>query len=144
MSAPSPLTRRHVYRALAAIPLLLLVDVAWLVLNRGNYNRLVRAVQGRDLELHYGGGVLSYLLLYVALVAIALPAMDADAWRPPWSAACRHAGLLGFCVYGVFNATNLAIFGGYRDWMAIVDTCWGGVVLTLVALAVFRWIPCGS
>ena len=135
------ITRHRVYRALVAFPLLLLLDVVWLVINRSNYNRLVYAVQGRDLRLHYGGGALSYLFLYIALVCIALPAMDSDT-APAMRSSLRHAGLLGLCVYGVFNATNLAIFNRYRDWMAIVDTLWGGILLTLVASAVFWWIPC--
>ena len=44
--------------------------------------------------------------------------------------------LLGFCLYGVYDMTSLALFK-YWTWpVAIVDCIWGGVLVALVSVFV--------
>ena len=38
------------------------------------------------------------------------------------------AFILGFTIYGIFDATNLAIFKGWKPELALIDTLWGGVL----------------
>ena len=36
--------------------------------------------------------------------------------------------VFGFCIYAVFDFTNLAIFRGYRFNLALVVMIWGGIL----------------
>ena len=40
----------------------------------------------------------------------------------------NDAFILGFCVYGIYEFTNIAIFKNYKWIAAIVDTLWGGIL----------------
>ena len=41
------------------------------------------------------------------------------------------AFLLGLCIYGVFETTNLAIFAEWDVNTALIDIGWGGVLFAL-------------
>ena len=42
-----------------------------------------------------------------------------------------HAVILGLCIYGVYESTNLAIFEKWDFETLVIDTLWGGVLLKL-------------
>jgi uncharacterized membrane protein len=42
------------------------------------------------------------------------------------------AFILGFCVYGIFDFTNMAIFKKYNLKTAISDTLWGAILFFIV------------
>lgn len=46
-----------------------------------------------------------------------------------------RAGVFGLGVYGVYNATNLAVFPNYTQEIAIRDTIWGIVLCVGVSYA---------
>jgi uncharacterized membrane protein len=40
----------------------------------------------------------------------------------------KYGAFFGFVVYGIYNATNYAIFTNYNPITAIIDTLWGTFV----------------
>ena len=42
-----------------------------------------------------------------------------------------RAGILGVCIYAIFDFTNMAILNNYRLDLSIIDSIWGGVLFSL-------------
>ena len=43
-----------------------------------------------------------------------------------------EAFIFGIILYGVYDTTNYATILKYDKWVAIIDTFWGGILLTIV------------
>jgi len=41
------------------------------------------------------------------------------------------AFILGFCVYGIYEGTNYAMFKKWPMQIALMDTIWGGILFAL-------------
>jgi uncharacterized membrane protein len=126
--------------------LLLVLDMAWIGSNLSRYQALVQKVQGSPLDLNYTGAAISYATIYLALILFAIPlsekaSLDGSDGRL-WI-AFRNGGLLGFCIYGIYDFTNLSIFKNYSPTMAVVDTCWGTTLFTLITYASLYFFPSG-
>ncbi len=101
---------------------ILILDFLWIYMYfRIPFGEMVEQVQGHPMKIRPVGAVLSYAAL-VGLAYIFLPKVS-DA---------KEAFLLGFLVYGVFDATNYAIFTKYKGTIAIVDALWGGLLFAAV------------
>ena len=46
----------------------------------------------------------------------------------------KNASILGFCIYAIYNFTNLAIYNFYNIKLAVVDTLWGTFLFGFVVL----------
>jgi uncharacterized membrane protein len=128
-----------------ALVLILGLDAIWISSNRKMYGDMVRSVQGSVMHVRQLAAVVAYVLMYVGLVVLVLPALLASttstkgqAKRPSLAEVVRVAGLYGFTVYGIYNATNMAIFKAYPLKVALMDTAWGTFVYTFTAWAVTR------
>jgi len=121
-----------------AIALLLALDFVWLAL-LGAGQRFLTAVKSLGAAPTWSAwqlGLLvagAYVLLGWGLCSFAvLPALEQPS--PRWSAVAKGA-LFGFVVYGVFDLTNLALFGsGYGFGLAASDMAWGTFVCGAAAL----------
>lgn len=121
----------------AAVALLLLLDFVWLYI-LGFGGRFLAMAQGLGVVArpawHLGlVGVGAYALLSWGLCAFALiPAMGA---ARPRLTACLKGALLGLVVYGVYDLTNLVVFGSsYGVGLAATDVGWGVFVMGSAAL----------
>ena len=114
-------------REFFAIALLMTLDCVWIALNQKNYNGLVKLVQGSDLKLNLNGAVAAYLVMGFALYLIVFKNIERDKnTKDVVVLALKHGAALGFVIYGVYNATNLAIFRNYQaSSMYLIDTLWG-------------------
>ena len=114
--------------------LLLILDIGWIGVNLGRYQQLVEKIQSSPLELNYVGACISYSIIYTALVLFAIPYSElaSDSEHTKIWTAFRNGGILGFCIYGIYDFTNLSIFANYDPMMAVIDTCWGTTLFTLV------------
>ena len=123
--------------------LIAICDGLWLSLNINAYNRGTRAVQGSDITMNPYGAFLSYGCLYALLILYAVPMVlhviqmqKASLWNAKLRIAIQYGGLLGLLVYGVYNFTCLAILQHYPLDVAIRDTLWGGILFTVICMAV--------
>lgn len=122
--------------AVFVVGLVMLMDALWLLANRGGYNRLVTAVQGRPIAINMVGALVAYACVLGLLFFFAFPVARANITkRGPMGAALWGGGLLGILAYGVFNGTNMGIFGGWRGGMVLADMLWGGFLFTVATLA---------
>jgi len=99
-----------------------LVYILWL--SRGFYAAAARRVSGRDLP---GGRLADAAVAYGLLLGGFLAFVPALAARPGWGLATAGAAY-GLVVYGVFNATNRALFGEWGVGVSVRDTAWGTAI----------------
>lgn len=127
---------------LVAVVTMLVLDALWLTLNKKRYANMVQAVQKSALKANMYAAITAYVLMVLALVTIVIPNAKRSK-APPVQSALRHGALFGFVAYGIYNATNLAIFKEYNLTVALMDTAWGTFlffVVTWVALAVPKYV----
>ena len=125
-----------------ALIFMLGLDAAWIGGNKSMYANAAQRVQnGRAMQLNVPAAVLSYVLVYAALVGVCLPAVThPDAYENVSGsfvadAAKRsvvHAGVLGFLVYGIYNLTTKAVLHKYPWKVCVLDTMWGSFMFTAV------------
>lgn len=119
------------------ILMILFIDFIWLYINRSNYNNLVKKIQGSDIQLNLIGTGLSYLCVFLALFMFTIPMINNEYEKNKnqslFLLSVKYGGTLGLIIYGVINATNIAIFKNYDVKIAIMDTIWGFVLYTSMA-----------
>ena len=86
------------------------------------FAKMVKGIQKDDMKINMFGAIGSYLLLILVLYKFIIVERKSPS----------DAFLLGSCIYGIFDFTNIAIFKKYNLLPALLDTLWGGVLFYLV------------
>jgi uncharacterized membrane protein len=94
------------------------------------FAKMVKGIQKEEMTLNMYGVVGSYILLVLVLYKFIILERKSP----------TDAFILGLCVYGVFDFTNIAIFKNYKWIPAMLDTLWGGVLFYLVTLVTYKVI----
>lgn len=100
-----------------AVLLLILVDLPWLMLIGETAQKLILRIQGSDLKLRYAPVLVVYLALAYLVTKTESP---------------MEAFKVGVATYAVYDFTNLAMFKNYTLSFAILDSLWGGILLSLI------------
>ena len=103
--------------------LLVLVDSVYLFfIGKPVFDKTVAAIQNSALVVNIAPAIFTYILMAILLnyfiISVNKSAFDAF--------------ILGFCTYGIFDFTNLAIFKKYTITAAITDTLWGAILFFVV------------
>ena len=103
--------------------LLILVDSIYLFfIGKPVFDKTVAAIQNSSLVVNVAPAIFTYVLMAILLnyfiISVNKSAFDAF--------------ILGFCTYGIFDFTNLAIFKKYTIKAAITDTLWGAILFFVV------------
>jgi uncharacterized membrane protein len=81
---------------------------------------MIRKIQhGENVQINYVAAFLTYILIATILYII-IPT------HRPW-----EAFILGFCIYGIYDLTNLALFKHWDVKLAVLDMCWGGILFAI-------------
>jgi uncharacterized membrane protein len=103
--------------------IMILIDIVYLsFIGKPIFDRTVSAIQNSSLVVNIPPAIFTYILMAVALNYFIISAN-----KPPFDAF-----ILGFCMYGVFDFTNMAIFKKYNLKTAIGDTLWGAILFFTV------------
>ncbi len=86
------------------------------------FAKMVKGIQKDDMKINMFGAIGSYLLLILVLYKFIIVERKSPS----------DAFLLGFCIYGIFDLTNIAIFKNYKLLPALLDTIWGGILFYIV------------
>ena len=125
------------YPYIITIIAVLFIDFIWLYLNRSNYNSLVRKVQGSNIQLNFIGTGLSYFCVIAALFLYSIPKIKNEYKKNKNQSllllSMIHGGTMGIIIYGVINASNIAVFKNYDVYVSIMDTVWGFVIYTFAS-----------
>ena len=103
--------------------LLVLVDCIYLYfIGKPVFDKTVAAIQNSALVVNMPPAIFTYILM-----AILLNYFIISVNKSPFDAF-----ILGFCAYGIFDFTNMAIFKKYNLKTAITDTLWGAILFFTV------------
>jgi|TARA_B100001287_G_C22686548_1_gene534135 uncharacterized membrane protein len=116
-------------RFLFSSAILLALDFIYLNLVKEQYATQIVAIQRVVMKVKIIPAIVCYALLIIALNYFIL-----RTHRP-----ILEAFLLGFIIYGVFDATNYAIFKKWDLRLAISDAIWGGVLFALTTYFVYSF-----
>jgi uncharacterized membrane protein len=108
---------------------MLALDILYLT-NIGGplFDKMVRNIQKEEMKLNMFGAIGAYILLILVIYKFIILER-----KPP-----IDAFILGVCIYGVFDFTNIAIFRNYKLFPALVDTVWGGVLFYSVTWFTYK------
>jgi uncharacterized membrane protein len=116
-----------------SICVLLILDISWITLSKKMYAALVGNVQKSPMKVNMIYAIVAYVLMILGFVYFTVPLLNASKIKSNIFNALRYGGLFGFIVYGIYNATNLAIFQSYSLLTGLIDTLWGSLVYTGVS-----------
>jgi len=103
--------------------LLVLVDSVYLYfIGKPVFDKTVAAIQNSALVVNIAPAIFTYILM-----AILLNYFIISVNKSPFDAF-----ILGFCAYGIFDFTNMAVFKKYNLRTAITDTLWGAILFFTV------------
>jgi uncharacterized membrane protein len=109
---------------LIALPVFLVIDLAWLVLvAKKFYQQQIGFLMKPD--INWFAAIIFYLLFIAGLVIFVIsPAID----KHSWVHAIIYGALFGLITYATYDLTNLATM---KDWpllVTVVDLIWGTVL----------------
>lgn len=103
--------------------LMLSIDGIYLTfIGKPFFQKLVQNVQHSSLKVNLSAALFTYFLLILALYYFIISQN-----KTPFDAF-----ILGFCIYGVFDFTNIAIFKNYDFKTGMIDTLWGGILFYII------------
>ena len=118
---------------------MLILDVAWTSLNKSHYGRLVAGVQKTTMYVNIIGAMIAYCLMLASLIFIVFPLIrtkvNTQSSSPMYVIVGTCAAIPSLIIYGIFNATNYAIFENYNVVTALIDTLWGGILYFIAVYA---------
>jgi len=99
------------------------------------WKKMIPAIQGDPLVVNKLYGFVAYVLLALSISIFSIPNIrDTAVMRD----SIYYGGSLGIIIYGIFDFTNLSIFKKYNFRVGIIDTCWGGLLLSISSYIVKR------
>ena len=117
------------YSLIISSILLVIIDSFYLsMVGKPIFEKTVAAIQGSKLAVNIPPAIFTYVLM-----AIILNYFIISANKPAFDAF-----ILGFCKYGIFDFTNLAIFKNYTLKTAIMDTLWGAILFYITTLITYK------
>ena len=110
--------------------LILIIDYFYLSNLQPFYNRIVKSIQSENINFNLFAAIVCYFLLILVLYYFIIKEKR----------NILDAFILGVCVYGVFDTTNMAIFKNWPLKAVVIDTLWGGVLFSLVTIIYYKMI----
>ena len=112
-----------------------LFDLVWIgFVMKGFYTRMLEPVIGA-FKLNIIPAAITYIFLGIGVAVFAIPIS-----KSPLT-AFLYGALLGFVVYGVYDATNAATIARWPLQFALADIAWGTVATGLVTLLIYVIFP---
>lgn len=101
--------------------LLLVIDSIYLNFFKSYFANQVKLVQKSTMQINISGVVLSYLFIIFGF----------NYFVVGFKMNLSESFLLGLVIYGIYEATNLAILKNWKILSVIIDTIWGGLLFLI-------------
>lgn len=129
---------------------LMVLDVAWILMNLSGYSKAVLAVQKSPMRLRNEHAIIAYIIILFSIFYVAIPfttqnIKNIDGISRANAAnkllkSFMYGGAVGFSIYGIYNFTSLAIYKDMDISIGIMDTLWGTTLYTLTTF-VYLLLP---
>ena len=108
--------------------ILLLLDIGFLYSIGPMFKKQIETVQKTSFSMNYFGAIFAYILLIIGLYWFIIKE----------NRSLLDAFILGFVVYGVYEGTSKALLKNWDYKTMVIDTLWGGTLMVLTTLIVYR------
>jgi len=108
------------YPILISSIIMLILDISYLSTFGKPFVDQTVMIQKSPFELNYVGALASYLCLIIGLNYFVILKQG----------SLQDAFVLGFVMYGVYDATNMALLKKWLPDLALIDTLWGALLMT--------------
>ena len=105
---------------------ILILDAIYLGVNSKFLIGQLKSVQKSPVVIRYTGAILCYLLILAGLYYFVIRNKKTTVYEK-----IRDAAILGVVIYGVYETTSYATFKAWTPKMLVMDTVWGGILLSL-------------
>jgi len=108
--------------------IMLLLDMCYITINKKMFDDQIIEVQRVILQARYTPAILCYILLILGLYYFIIRKQE----------SILDAFLFGIVIYGVYETTNYTIFKKWNPVTVIVDTLWGGILMSTTTWFTYR------
>jgi uncharacterized membrane protein len=109
--------------------LIIIIDSTYLYFNKKFYSPMLE-----EKNINFIYAIFSWLIIIIAIQLLVLSRPDLNNEN-----LITYSLILGFCMYGLFNFTNAAIFPSQRNNFIIIgDICWGMILTTVISFCLFK------
>lgn len=112
----------------------LAIDFLWLSYRKNYHNKLFQSIQKSPMKIRLIPAMIVYLMIPIATFFFGSKHATSI-----YDAGLRGA-IIGFFLYGFYDATNFATFTNWTLQMAITDTLWGTFLCSIVSIIGFLTI----
>jgi len=109
---------------------LLAIDSIYLYSMKNHYSDLITKIQGKGITMRKVPTLFVYLLLYLGWYNF----IFINKSKMTQKELLLNAFILGLVIYGVYELTNYAIIDDWTLKTVLIDTVWGGILLSLLTL----------
>jgi len=120
----------NIYTIILSVVVLTCIDMVYLQLIKSLFMKQIQMIQRSKIQLNIYSTILCYVFLVFAINYFIIQPKK-SAW---------DAFLLGICIYGVYETTNLSLFSQWSVNIAIIDTLWGGTLFALTTYITYKTI----
>jgi len=107
---------------LVILILVLLLDSTYLSLIQTTMLKIINNVQNKPLKINWTYLILCYLLVSFTIYYFVIKERK----------SILYSFILGFCINGIYETTNMTILDKWNQNIVIIDTIWGGILFSLV------------
>lgn len=108
----------------------LILDSIYLTLTKNYYNNLVTKIQKSPLELRIMPAAGAYSIILFSWFYFVFKNIKNQSKKK----SIIDSAVLGFCMYSLFDFTNMAIFKNWDLKTVIIDSIWGSILYTLTTI----------
>jgi uncharacterized membrane protein len=129
---------------------LMVLDVAWILMNLSVYSKAVIDVQKSPMRMRNEHAIIAYIIILFSIFYVAIPfttqniknidAISSANVENKLLKSFMYGGAVGFSIYGIYNFTSLAIYKDMDSSIGIMDTLWGTTLYTLTTF-VYLLLP---
>jgi uncharacterized membrane protein len=118
---------QFIKKIIISTTVLLILDALYIYTNKNLFQDTVVTIQRVVMQIKPEAAVFVYLLLVIVINYFIIQKN-----RSP-----LEAFILGFCIYGIYDGTNYAMFKKWPLNVAIMDALWGGTLMALTTLITY-------
>jgi len=111
-----------IIKYLIILTLVLLLDFCYLSLVKNTMLKVIKNIQKSPLKINWIYLILCYLILSFTIYYFVIKERK----------SILYSFILGVCIYGIYETSNMAIFTKWNKNVVILDTIWGGILFSLV------------
>ena len=120
--------QKYISEIVVSGTIMLLLDVCYIAINKKMFDDQVIEVQRVILQARYTPAIICYILLIFGLYYFILRKRE----------SILDAFLFGIVIYGVYETTNYTIFKKWKPVTVIVDSLWGGILMSTTTLLTYK------